>query len=206
MKPFTPVTSPAAPLDLLDVDTDQIIPARFLKRPRTDGYGNFLFHDLRRAPDGALRQDFVLNRPEYRSAIILVANANFGCGSSREGAVYALLDYGFRAVIAPSFGDIFYNNSLRNGLLPIVLPADVVAGLRRLAAERPATQFHIDLARQSLSAGDGTAHGFEIDPFRKICLLEGLEDIDVTNRYAERIEAFRQAYFRRHRWLAPLPP
>ena len=192
MQPFTRLTAIAAPLDQANVDTDRIIPARFLRKPRGDGYDRYLFHDDRFADDGAEAADFVLNRPHFRDAIILVTDSNFGCGSSREGAVYALADYGIRAIIAPSFGDIFYQNLLKNGLLPIRLPAEVVAGWRRRLHEAPGAAIAIDLLAQTVSGPDGASQSFEIDAFAKTCLLEGVDDIKLTLRYEAQISAYEK--------------
>ena len=158
MEPFKPLQAVAAPLAVSNIDTDQIIPARFLWRKRSEGWGHLLFNDLRFNDDGSPRAHFVLTRPEYRDAQILVADRNFGCGSSREHAVWALYDYGIRTVIAPSFGDIFFNNSLQNGLLPVVLPDTTVAALLAALEQAPGTQIGIDLAAQHVSAPDGALH------------------------------------------------
>src|SRR3954453_17612095 len=155
MEPFKNLEAVAAPLDATNVDTDQIIPARFLWQQRKDGNGELLFNDLRLNQDKSPRRDFVLNRPEYRGARILVAGRNFGCGSSREHAVWALYDAGFRSVVAPSFGDIFYNNCFQNGLLPIVLPAERVAALMEGLRARPGASIGIDLPAQTVTGPDG---------------------------------------------------
>ena len=201
MEPFRTLDAVAAPLPIPNVDTDQIIPARFLWRKRGDGWGHLLFNDLRFSDDGSPRPKFVLNRPEFRDTRILVAQRNFGCGSSREHAVWSLFDYGIRAVIAPSFGDIFYNNSLQNGLLPVVLPAPVVevflAGLERV----PGTHIEVDLKAQRVSGPDGATHSFEINPFRKSCLLAGADEVAFTLSLGEQIDAFEQAYERKVSWL-----
>lgn len=202
MRPFTVVTAVAAPLDMANVDTDQIIPARFLKKPRATGYDNYLFHDLRFDAEGRENPDFVLNRPPYRSARILVAGPNFGGGSSREGAVYALVDAGIRAVVAPGFGDIFFNNSLKNGLLPIVVPADIAERLRAALAAEPGLELTVDLERQRLR-GANVEVAFTIDPFRKECLLKGIDEIDLTLQYGDRIAAFRDAHWAARPWLEP---
>src|SRR5207302_768916 len=152
MEPFTRLDAVAAPMPVPNVDTDQIIPARFLRKSRKDGYGQYLFCDLRFAPDGTEKPGFVLNQAPYRGARILVADKNFGCGSSREHAVYALWDYGFRAVIAPSFGDIFFNNCFKNGLLPIVLPAERAGALRAELVRQPGAHLKVDLERQEVVA------------------------------------------------------
>ncbi|AEG92639.1 3-isopropylmalate dehydratase small subunit [Ramlibacter tataouinensis] len=185
MQAFTTLHAAAVPLDLANVDTDQIVPARFLRHPRSAGYGNFLFRDLReRDPE------FILDRPEYRGAQILVTAENFGCGSSREAAVWALTGAGFRAWIAPSFGDIFFENSFKNAALPIVLPAGRVAGLRSQLHAAPGTSLAINLARQTLRFPDGGIEGFDVDPFRKECLLAGIDEIALTLRHEQEIAAY----------------
>jgi 3-isopropylmalate dehydratase small subunit len=179
MIPFVTLTAPAAPLLMANVDTDMIIPKQFLKTTRRDGLAVGLFHELKTRPDGSPNADFVLNQPAYASAAVLIAGPNFGCGSSREHAPWALFDQGLRCVIAASFADIFYNNCFNNGLLPIVLPPDVVAHLAGQASGGNAV-FHIDLPAQTVSGPDGASHRFEIDPARKLKLLEGLDDIGMT--------------------------
>jgi 3-isopropylmalate/(R)-2-methylmalate dehydratase small subunit len=201
MEPFRYLDAAAVPLGVANIDTDQIIPARFLWRKRRDRFGHLLFHDLRFNDGGAPRPDFVLNRDVYRDARILVADRNFGCGSSREHAVWALYDYGIRAVVAPSFGDIFFNNSFQNGLLPVVLPAERVAALRGLLEQSPGSTLAIDLEAQTVSGPDGIADRFDIDPFRKECLLAGTDDIAFTLGYRERITQFENAYEAKVRWL-----
>lgn len=185
MEPFTTLTAVAVPLDLVNVDTDRIVPARFLRRPRSEGYQNFLFHDLREG-----ERDFVLDRPEYRGAGILVAAENFGCGSSREAAVWALAGSGLRAWIAPSFGDIFFENSFKNGALAVVLPLERVAALREQLRARPGSEVTIDLPAQTVTFPDGAVERFEVDPFRKECLVAGIDEIELTLRHAHAIEAY----------------
>lgn len=202
MIPFVALSAVAVPLGIINCDTDKILPARYLKKPRHGGYGQFLFHDLRFDPDGHPRPDFILNRPDFAGGGILVANANFGCGSSREGAVYALLDFGFRAVIAPSFGDIFFNNCFKNGVLPIALKADAVARMRRQLAEAPGTSMHIDLPGQVVIGPDGTPHKFAVNPLRKRCLIEGLDDVQLTLKFSDAIAAFECRRDRDLPWLA----
>jgi 3-isopropylmalate/(R)-2-methylmalate dehydratase small subunit len=201
MEPFARLEAIAAPMPVANVDTDQIIPARFLRKPRKTGYGQYLFHDLRFDDGGTERPDFVLNQLPYRTARVLIADKNFGCGSSREHAVYALWDYGFRAVIAPSFGDIFYGNSLKNGFLPIVLPADAAAALCGHAQEHPGAHVVIDLERQQVTGPDGRARRFEIDAFRKHCLLEGIDELDFTLGHRAEIEAFEVSHSSTMAWL-----
>ena len=171
MQPFNRLSAIAAPIDGANIDTDRIIPARFLRKPRGDGYHRYLFHDVRFADDGTEVPDFVLNRVPFRTAPILVADSNFGCGSSREGAVYALADHGIRAIVAPSFGDIFHQNCVKNGLLPIRLPAAVVADWRRRLHEQPGATITIDLPEQSVTGPDGAIRSFDIDAFAKTCLV-----------------------------------
>jgi 3-isopropylmalate/(R)-2-methylmalate dehydratase small subunit len=201
MEPFKPFNAIAAPLAVPNIDTDQIIPARFLWRKRSEGWGHLLFNDLRFKDDGSPRPRFVLNRPEYRDAQILVAGRNFGCGSSREHAVWALYDHGIRTVIAPSFGDIFFNNSLQNGLLPVVLPDATVTALAAALEQTPGTQIGINLDAQHVSEPDGTLHGFEIDPFRKECLLAGADEVAFTLSLGNQIDAFERTYERKVSWI-----
>jgi 3-isopropylmalate/(R)-2-methylmalate dehydratase small subunit len=203
MTPFTRVTAPAAPIDLPNVDTDRIVPARFLRKPRGPDYARYLFHDLRFTDGGALHSDFVLNQPAYREARILIAAENFACGSSREGAVWALDAYGIRAVIAPSLGDIFHQNCFKNGLLPVILPADVVAELRRQLRERPGSAVTVDLDTQTVTAPDGTTHRFDIDPFRKQMLLTGQDEITLTLSYESSIAAFEARQRAESPWVIP---
>jgi 3-isopropylmalate/(R)-2-methylmalate dehydratase small subunit len=190
MEPFVRLTAVAAPMELPNIDTDRIIPARFLRRPREAGYGPLLFHDVRFAADGSERPDFVLNRPAYRDARILVTAENFGCGSSREMAVWALMDYGIRAVIGPSFGDIFFENCFKNGVLSVVLPPGAAAGLRRVLAERPGAILTVDLEPQTITAPDGSSLRFEVDAFRKHGLLTGQDELALTREHLPAIEAF----------------
>jgi len=196
MEPFTRLEAVAAPLDIANVDTDRIIPARFLRLPRSAGYHNYLFHDLREAGG------FVLDDPAYRSAKILVAAENFGCGSSREGAVWALAGAGLRAWIAPSFGDIFFENSFKNGALPVILPAPQVRQIRQLLAARPGTKLVIDLAAQTVALPEGSLEHFEVDPFRKECLLKGWDEIDLTLQHEAAIAAYEARQRSETPWLA----
>ena len=191
MEPFTTLQAVAVPLDLPNVDTDQIVPARFLGLPRPKQV-DAMFHDLRLDANGAPRPDFVLNRPEYRGARILVADRNFGCGSSRENAVTVMVDNGFRAFVAPSFGDIFFNNCFQNGVLPVRLPAARVDALRALLRASPGASLTIDLAAQTVSAPDGGVDAFEIDSFRRDCLLQGVDEISLTLGHAEEIARFEE--------------
>jgi 3-isopropylmalate/(R)-2-methylmalate dehydratase small subunit len=193
---FGTLTAVAAPYDAINVDTDQILPARFLKMPRTGGYGQFLFHDLRAAD-----ADFVLDRPPYRAAQILVANANFGCGSSREGAAFAFHDAGFRSLIAPSFGDIFYNNCLKNGIVPVRLPQEVCATLRKVLAENAGMQMTVDLANLEVVSGDKT-FAFEVDAFHREMLLKGVDELGLTLSLLPHIEAFERRYAEELPWTS----
>ena len=187
MTPFTTLDAIAVPLDLVNVDTDRIVPARFLRQPRSAGYENFLFHDLREGDS-----HFVLDRPAFHGAQILVAAENFGCGSSREAAVWALAGSGLRAWIAPSFGDIFLENSFKNGVLAIVLLPGRVAAIRGLLEDKPGSRIAIDLPAQTVTLPDGSMERFEIDPFRKECLVAGIDEIDLTMRYEEAISAYER--------------
>ncbi len=192
MQPFTTLTSTAVPLRAENVDTDQIIPARFLTAVTKAGMGDGLFAAWRYGPDGAPNREFVLNHAEYNGAEILVAGRNFGSGSSREHAVWALTEYGFRAVIAPAFADIFYNNSLKNGLLPVALPEEQVAMLWDLVEEQPDIALTIDLDRQTVTLPDGQQAYFAIDPYRKTCLLHGLDDLGYLLSKEPEIAAYEQ--------------
>jgi 3-isopropylmalate/(R)-2-methylmalate dehydratase small subunit len=192
MEPFTTLSGIAAPLDRRNVDTDQIIPKQFLKRIERTGYGEFLFFDWRYREDGSPNPDFGLNAPELQGATILLAGANFGCGSSREHAPWALHDYGFRCVIAPSFADIFYNNCFKNGILPISLPEDTVVALMQKARTGMPYRLTVDLEKQSISDEEGLALQFQVDPFRRHCLLHGLDDIGLTLQYETQIRDYEQ--------------
>ncbi|BBK37453.1 3-isopropylmalate dehydratase small subunit [Allostella sp. ATCC 35155] len=200
MDKFETLTAVAVPLKVANCDTDRIIPARFLKTRRSEGFGRHLFCDVRYDASGAPRHDFPLNRPAYADAKILVADANFGCGSSREAAVYALHDAGFRAVIAPSFGDIFFNNCFKNGMLPIVLPAEEVAAIRAALTENPGTPLTIDLENQTVTRGN-QVWSFAVDPQRKQCLLEGLDDINLTLQHRSAIDRFEAQYRAERAWV-----
>jgi 3-isopropylmalate/(R)-2-methylmalate dehydratase small subunit len=200
MRPFRCEHGVVVPLDRSDVDTDQIIPKQFLKRVERAGYGTFLFNDWRYDDQGAERPDFVLNRPEYRSGTLLVAGRNFACGSSREHAVWALNDQGIRAVIAPSFADIFRNNALKSGLLPVVLPEEQVRQILDLATEEPGVAGTVDLEEQTVTVGD-LAFRFEMDAFERRCLLDGLDDIGLTLIHEPEISAFEA---RRPAWMPDL--
>lgn len=189
-EPFTRHEGRVAPLDRINVDTDQIIPKQFLKRIERTGFGQFLFYDWRFLPDGSPNMDFELNDPGYQGTTILVAGDNFGCGSSREHAPWALQDYGFRVIVAPSFADIFYNNCFKNGLLPVVLPEETV---RRILADASANENYtlsVDLEAQTVTEPNGTAHPFDVDPFRKTFILKGLDEIGWTMQYEADITAY----------------
>jgi 3-isopropylmalate/(R)-2-methylmalate dehydratase small subunit len=190
MQPFTTLTGVAAPLPKANVDTDQIIPARFLKTIKRTGLGKSLFAGLRYDENGAEKPDFVLNQEPYRTAEILIARENFGCGSSREHAPWALLDFGIRCVIAPSFADIFFNNSFKNGVLPIALPRAVCDALMEDARMGGNARISIDLERQVVIRPNGEEIAFEIDPFRKHSMLNGLDDIGQTLQHKGAIDAF----------------
>ena len=189
MEPFTKHKGLAATLDRVNVDTDQIIPAQFLKRIERTGFGQFLFYDWR-FTDGAPNPDFELNQPRFNGATILVTGANFGCGSSREHAPWALLDYGFRSIIAPSFADIFYNNCFKNGMLPIRLAENQVEEIFRRANAEPGYELTVDLERQWMTDDSGLRFSFEIDPFRRQCLLKGLDDIGLTLQREDKIREY----------------
>jgi 3-isopropylmalate/(R)-2-methylmalate dehydratase small subunit len=202
MEPFVRLTAVAVPMDLPNVDTDRVIPARFLRRPREAGLGPLLFHDVRFAADGSPRADFVLNQPGYRDARILVTAENFGCGSSREMAVWALMDWGIRVVIGPSFGDIFFENCFKNGTLAVTLPPAVAAGLRETLRARPGAALTVDLETQTITGPDGRAIAFEIDAFRKQGLLSGQDEMEMTLARLPAIEAFEARRRDEMPWLA----
>ncbi len=190
MNPFTVVAGVVAPLDRANVDTDQLMPKQFLKRVERTGYGPFLFFDWRYLPDGSPNPEFVLNQPGYRDATILVAGPNFGCGSSREHAPWGLLDYGFRAIIAPSFADIFYNNCFKNGILPVVLPEPAVSELLARAKAAPGYRATVDLEKCEVRDEQGFRADFTVDPFRRHCLLNGLDDVGLTLQHEAEIRAY----------------
>lgn len=202
MEPFTSLSAIAAPYFIPDIDTDKIIPHRYLRKPLCAGYRNFLFYDERFTPEGKEKPDFILHKEPFRQARILVAGNNFGCGSTREGAVYALTDFGFKAMIAPSFGDIFKANCLQNGLLPIVLPEAVVEELSEHLAKSPGGKVSIDLQAQTVVTPDGVEHHFDIEPSRKEQLVKGLDDIGITLEQSDAIAAFEKRYHDRLPWLA----
>jgi len=194
MEPFRTLTSLAMPLDRTNVDTDQIIPKQFLKRIERTGYGDFLFFDWRQTPAGEPVAEFVLNDPRYKGAQILVAGKNFGCGSSREHAAWALSDFGFRAVIAPTFADIFYSNAGKNGIVLVKLSEEQVDELLKNASTIPNYQLTVSLEAQTVTDGRGFNASFEFDPFRKFCLVEGLDDIGLTLRHAAELDKFEKRH------------
>lgn len=201
MEKFTVLTGVAAPLNMINVDTDMIIPKQFLKTIKRTGLGKNLFDEMRYTQDGAEVADFVLNKAAYRNAKVLIAGANFGCGSSREHAPWAIADFGIRCVIAPSFADIFFSNSFKNGILLIKLPVDVVNGLIAQAENGANATFTVDLEQQKITAPDGSVIGFDVDPFKKHCLLNGLDDIGLTLMKGDKIEAFEAARKQSSPWL-----
>ena len=190
MEPFKTLTSLVAPLDRSNVDTDQIIPKQFLKRIERTGYGDFLFFDWRQTPEGEPVADFVLNDARFKGAKILIAGKNFGCGSSREHAAWALSDFGFRAVIATTFADIFFSNAGKNGIVLVRLPEEKVAVLMDRANSLPDHKLTISLEEQTVTDSLGFKASFEMDPFRKYCLTEGLDDIGLTLRHADALDKF----------------
>ncbi len=194
MRPFTKHTGLVAPFNRTNVDTDQIIPKQFLKRIERTGFGEFLFYDWRRLADGSPNPEFELNLPEAQGATILLAGRNFGSGSSREHAPWALQDYGFRAIIAPSFADIFYNNCFKNGLLPVRLDDDAVADLFQRASQQPGYRLTIDLEQRRIADGQGLDLPFEVDDFRRHCLLNGLDDISLTLKHEDEISKYEASH------------
>jgi 3-isopropylmalate/(R)-2-methylmalate dehydratase small subunit len=201
MQPFTTLTGVAAPMETINVDTDMIIPKQYLKTIKRTGLGSGLFAEMRFREDGAENPDFVLNKPAYRQAQILVAGDNFGCGSSREHAPWALLDFGIRCVISTSFADIFYNNCFKNGILPIVVTAEELEKLLDDARRGANATLSIDLQNQSIQGPDGGKITFEIDPFRKHCLLNGLDDIGLTLEKETSITTYEKKNASSHPWL-----
>jgi len=200
MKPFIRETGIAAPLPRNNIDTDQIVPGQFLKRDRALGYGPVLFHNLRFDAQGRERPDFVLNKSPWRNATILVTGANFACGSSREAAVYAIADYGIRALIAPSFGDIFYNNCLKNGVLPVRLDAAIVERISQALLTGVMRDITVDLQTCDVHLPDGTHHAFTIDAFWRECLMQGVDDLSLTLQHMDAIERFEAAYAQVFPW------
>ena len=201
MIPFTTLTGVAAPMDLINIDTDMIVPKQFLKTIARTGLGKNLFDEMRYTADGAEIPGFVLNQPAYRHAEILVAGDNFGCGSSREHAPWALLDFGIRCVIAPSFADIFYGNCFKNGILPIALPQDAVDELMQDAKRGANARISVDLAAQTVTSSDGKTYSFQLDAFKKHCLLNGLDDIGLTLEKKSSIDAYEAKAATERPWV-----
>jgi 3-isopropylmalate/(R)-2-methylmalate dehydratase small subunit len=201
MEKFTTLTGIAAPMPLVNIDTDMIIPKQYLKTIQRTGLGRALFDELRYFPDGTENPDFVLNQPAYRNAQILVVGDNFGCGSSREHAPWALLDFGIRCLISTAFADIFYANCFKNGILPVVLPRATVDHLMEDARKGANARITVDLAAQTVTASDGTVFAFEIDPFRKHCLLNGLDEIGLTLEKASAIDAYEARAAKARPWV-----
>ena len=201
MDKFDKLTSVAAPMDMINIDTDMVIPKQFLKTIKRSGLGKHLFHEMRYDDDGNEVEGFVLNQPAYRNAEILVADENFGCGSSREHAPWAILDFGIKCVIAPSFGDIFYNNCFKNGILPIRLPKEDWEKVMDDAKRGANATLTVDLENQVITGPDGGEVHFEIDPFKKKCLLEGLDDVGLTMQNGEKIDSFEKEKETSQAWL-----
>jgi 3-isopropylmalate/(R)-2-methylmalate dehydratase small subunit len=191
----------AVPLDQPNIDTNQLCPTRFNKTAKGPGFARVLFHDLRFHPDGSERPDFILNEPRYRMAGIIVADRNFGCGSSRESAVYALSEFGIRSIIAPSFGGIFYNNCLKNGVVPVVLDEGTCAAIRAQLHAHPAAEITVDLERQLVIEVEGGEHTFALHPVRRRCLIEGRDDMSLTAEFLDIIHQFELDYRREFPWL-----
>ncbi len=194
MQPFSTHSGLVLPLDRVNVDTDQMVPKQFLKWLTREGYGRVLFYDWRYLEGEKLNPAFVLNQPRYRGASVLLARANFGCGSSREHAPWAIVDYGFRVIVAPSYADIFYNNCFKNGLLPVTLPDAEVDELFRRTEKNEGYRLTVDLARQTIADDQGLKLDFAVDPFRRECLLKGLDDIGLTLRFEGRITAYEKSH------------
>ncbi len=202
MEKFTTLTGIAAPLDMINVDTDMVIPKQFLRSIKRTGYAKGLFFEMRFDSDGNENPDFVLNKPQYRDAKILIAGDNFGCGSSREHAPWALLDFGITRVIAPSFADIFYNNCFKNGILPITLGKEDVEKLLDDAERGANATLTIDLEAQTIQGPDGGEISFDVEEFKKHCLLNGLDDIALTMEHADKIDSFEEGHKTAQPWLA----
>ena len=205
MDKFTIWKAVAVPFEQANIDTNQICPTRFNKVEKGPKYAQVLFHDLRFNPDGSEKPDFILNQPAYRKAGIIVAERNFGCGSSRESAVYALATFGIRSIIAPSFGDIFFNNCLKNSVVPVMLDADACAALRAQLRGRVGAEITVDLERQVAVDVEGHQHAFSIHPLRRRCLLNGLDDISLTSECMDAIAPFEAQYRREFSWLGLEP-
>jgi 3-isopropylmalate/(R)-2-methylmalate dehydratase small subunit len=205
MDKFTICKAVAVPFEQANIDTNQICPTRFNKVEKGPKYAQVLFHDLRFNPDGSEKPDFILNHPAYRKAGIIVAERNFGCGSSRESAVYALATFGIRSIIAPSFGDIFFNNCLKNSVVPVMLDAEACAALRAQLRGKVGAEITVDLERQVAIDVEGHQHAFSIHPLRRRCLLNGLDDISLTSEYMDVIAPFEASYRREFSWLGLEP-
>ena len=201
MEKFTVLNAKAAPLEMINVDTDIIIPKQFLKTVKRTGLGVSAFYNIRYDDNGDALPDFVLNKAEYANAEILITGENFGCGSSREHAPWAILDMGFRCIIAPSFADIFFNNSFKNGILPIQLPQEQVDQLMESAKDEPDASVEVDLEKQTITRGNKFSFEFDIDPFRKHCLLNGLDDIGLTMKKNIHIDAFEEKRSNEQPWV-----
>ena len=201
MDKFTTLTGVAAPLPMINIDTDKIIPKQYLKTIQRKGLAKGLFDEMRYKPDGSENPDFVLNKPAYRQAKIIVAGENFGCGSSREHAPWALLDFGIRCVISTSFADIFYNNCFKNGILPIKVSPEVLAKLMDDAGRGANAIITVDLEKQEITGPDGGTIKFDLDPFKKHCLLNGLDDVGLTLQHADAIRDFEAKHFAAQPWL-----
>lgn len=201
MEPLTTLRAIAAPLDLANVNTDQLFPARFIKKPRAIGYAQYAFHDIRRDDQGALREEFPLNQPRFENARILVAGANFGSGSSREGAVYTLYDAGFRAILAPSFGEIFASNCLKNGVLAAVMPQITIAHIQAQLLTIDPTVI-ITIGDEVIELASGERIEMPLDAFQKRCLMEGLNEIDLSLEFSNEITAFEEHYHSRFPWIS----
>jgi 3-isopropylmalate/(R)-2-methylmalate dehydratase small subunit len=201
MERFTVWTAVAAPFDESNIDTNQLCPTRFNKVPKGPDYAPVLFHDLRFDGSGNEKPEFILNQTPYRRAGIIVADRNFGCGSSRESAVYALHAFGIRAIIAPSFGEIFYNNCMKNSVLPVILDEATCANLRGQLHDKTGAEITVDLTRQVVRDANGDEHAFQVHPLRRRCLLEGLDDISLTGQFASARETFEKAYTEAFPWL-----
>ena len=194
MKPFTKHTGLVAPIDRVNVDTDQMVPKQFLKLLTREGYGRILFYDWRYLPGEKPNPDFVLNKPRYKGASVIVARANFGCGSSREHAPWAIHDYGFRAILAPSYADIFYNNCFKNGILPVTLPDAQIDEIFKRTEANEGYRVTVDLEQQIVTDDKGLRYSFTVDPFRRECLLKGLDDIGLTLVHEAEISAFEKKH------------
>jgi len=204
MIPFSKHTGLVMPMDRVNVDTDQMVPKQFLKALTREGFGKTLFYDWRYLPGEKPNPDFILNQPRYKGASVLLARANFGCGSSREHAPWAILDYGFRVIVAPSYADIFYNNCFKNGILPVTLPGDQIDELFRRAEAKEGYSLTADLETQVVSDDAGLHYSFQVDPFRRECLLNGWDDIGLSLRFEKDIASFEQAHPRHAEMFEPV--